>query len=219
MKRTHAEENYLKAIYMLSEKKETLVTTTAMAEFLHTSAASITDMVQKLHQKGLVVYRKYQGVTLTETGKQSAIKILRKHLLWEVFLVDKLKFGWSEIHEIAEQLEHIDSDVLIDRLDHFLGNPYCNPHGIVIPNADGHIIAKPRWLMTDLSEGESGIVSVIKDDSASFLQYLGKRNIYLGVKITVVEKIQFDESMDISIDNQYKINISRKITDNILITL
>ncbi|TSJ80881.1 MAG: metal-dependent transcriptional regulator [Candidatus Cardinium sp.] len=219
MKRTHAEENYLKAIYMLSEKKEALVTTTAMAEFLHTSAASITDMVQKLHNKGLVVYRKYQGVALTETGKQFAIKILRKHLLWEVFLVDKLKFGWSEIHEIAEQLEHIDSDILIDRLDDFLGHPYCNPHGIVIPNADGKIITRPRLLMTDLSEGASGIVSAIKDDSTSFLQYLGKRNIYLGVKITVVEKIEFDESMDVTIDNQHKINISRKITDNILISL
>ena len=219
MKPTHAEENYLKAIYMLSERKDTLVATTAMSEFLHTSAASITDMIQKLHNKGLVVYRKYQGVTLTETGRKSAIKILRKHLLWEVFLVDKLKFGWSEIDEIAEQLEHIDSDILIDRLDHFLGNPYCNPHGIVIPNADGNIITKPRVSMTDLSEGESGIVGAIKDDSASFLQYLGKRNIYLGAKITVVEKIQFDESMDVTIDNQYKINISRKITDNILITL
>ncbi|AXI23942.1 Mn-dependent transcriptional regulator [Cardinium endosymbiont of Sogatella furcifera] len=219
MKHTHAEENYLKAIYMLSERQETLVATTAMAEFLHTSAASITDMMQKLHNKGLVIYRKYQGVMLTEVGKQSAIKILRKHLLWEVFLVDKLKFGWSEIDEIAEQLEHIDSDILIDRLDHFLGNPYCNPHGIVIPNAHGSIVAKPRLLMTDLDEGASGIISAIKDDSASFLQYLGKRNIYLGAKITVVEKIQFDESMDVTIDHQYKINISRKITDHILITL
>lgn len=219
MKCTHAEENYLKAIYMLSEKEVRLISTTAMAEFLHTSAASVTDMVQKLHNKGLVIYRKYQGVALTETGKKAAIKILRKHLLWEVFLVDKLKFGWSEIHEIAEQLEHIDSDILIDRLDSFLGNPYCNPHGIVIPNADGKIVVSPRLLMTDVSEGTSGIVSAIKDDSISFLQYLGKRNIYLGAKITVIEKIKFDESMDVTIDNQYKINISRKITDNILITL
>lgn len=219
MKRTHAEENYLKAIYMLSEGKERLVSTTAMAEFLSARAASITDMMQKLHHKGLVVYRKYQGVTLTETGKQSAIKILRKHLLWEVFLVDKLKFGWNEIHEVAEQLEHIDSDTLIDRLDNFLGNPYCNPHGIVIPNADGKIVTKPRLLMTDVAEGTSGIVSAIKDDSVAFLQYLGKRNIYLGAKMTVIEKIKFDESMDVTIDNQYKINISRKITDHILITL
>ncbi len=220
MKPTHAEENYLKAIYMLlEESQEPLVSTTAMADFLHTSAASITDMIQKLHSKKLVIYRKYQGVALTASGKKAAIHTLRKHLLWEVFLVDKLKFGWNEIHDIAEQLEHIDSDMLIDRLDNFLGNPYCNPHGIVIPNADGNIIAKPRLLMSDLSEGASGIVSAIKDDSAAFLQYLSKRNIYLGAKITVVEKIQFDESMDINIDNQNKINISRKITDNILITL
>lgn len=217
MKHTHAEENYLKAIYMLSQQEDKLVSTTAMAEFLHTSAASITDMMQKLDSKKLVIYRKYQGVTLTETGKQAATKILRKHLLWEVFLVDKLKFGWNEIHEIAEQLEHIDSDILIDRLDNFLGHPYSNPHGIVIPDADGKIVAKPTLLITDLSEGTSGIVSAIKDDSAAFLEYLGKRNIYLGAKITVIEKIKFDESMDITIDNHNKINISRKITDNILI--
>lgn len=219
MKCTHTEENYLKAIYLLSEQKAAPVSTTSMAAFLHTSAASITDMMQKLNNKSLVIYRKYQGVALTKIGKECAVKILRKHLLWEVFLVDKLKFASSEIDQIAEQLEHIDSDILIDRLDNFLGNPYCNPHGIVIPNADGHIISKPRLLMTHLAEGTSGIISAITDDSVPFLQYLGKRNIYLGAKITVVEKIQFDESMDVTIDNQYKINISRKITDNILITL
>lgn len=219
MKLTHSEENYLKAIYILSEGKEVLVSTTAIAEFLHTSAASVTDMVGRLHSKNQVIHQKYQGIRLAEMGKQSAIKIMRKHLLWEVFLVDKLKFGWNEIHEVAEQLEHIDSDTLINRLDNFLGNPYYSPHGLIIPNADGKIIDKPRLLLTDVAEGESCAVSAIKDDATAFLQYLDKRNIYLGAKITIIEKIHFDESIDVTIDNQYKINISRKITDNIVVTV
>ncbi|ROT47419.1 metal-dependent transcriptional regulator [Candidatus Cardinium hertigii] len=219
MRLTHSEEDYLKAIYTLAEGKETLISTTAMAEFLHTSAASVTDMVQRLHSKQLVIYQKYQGVSLSEMGRRSAIKIVRKHLLWEVFLVDKLKFEWNSIHEVAEQLEHIDSDMLIDRLDHFLNYPCCSPHGIIIPTADGKVISKARLLLTNVAEGVSGMVSAIKDDSTTFLQYLGKRNIYLGTKITVVEKIHFDDSIDAIIDNHNKINISRKITDHILVTV
>ena len=219
MKLTHAEENYLKAIYTLSEGKSILIATTAMAGFLQTSAASVTDMIQKLHSKQLVIYQKYQGVSLSEIGKSLALKVLRKHLLWEVFLVEKLKFGWHEIHEVAEQLEHIQSDMLITRLAHFLNNPYCSPHGIVIPNAEGEIVEKPTMLLTEVLEGVSGIVSAIKDDTTDFLEYLCKRNIYLGAKIMVVEKINFDDSMDIKIDSQYRINISRKIANQILISM
>lgn len=217
-KLTHAEENYLKAIYLIAEGKAFLVSTNALAAFLSTSAASTTDMVQRLHGKQLVTYQKYQGVSLSEMGRKLAIMIMRKYLLWQVFLVDKLKFGWNDIHDVAAQLQHVSSDMLIDRLDDFLGNPHCSPHGVVIPNPNGEIVAKSRRLLTEVPEGESGIVGAIKDGSASFLQYLSKRNIYLGAKITVFEKIHFDESMDIIIDNQYKINISRKITDNILVT-
>ncbi|HLP34806.1 MAG TPA: metal-dependent transcriptional regulator [Amoebophilaceae bacterium] len=228
---THSEENYLKAIYRLSEGKKTLVTTSyrlsegkktlvttsEIANVLCTSAASVTDMIQRLHAKQFLCYQKYQGVQLTEQGKKLAIKITRKHFLWEVFLVEKLKFGSSEIHAIAEQLEHIQSDVLIERLEHFLGNPQYSPHGMAIPNSNGETLAKPSMLLSEAKEGESGIVCTIKDDSADFLQYLYKRNIYLGVKLTVAEKVQFDESMDILIDHQNRMNVSRKITDRILI--
>ncbi|WP_339044576.1 metal-dependent transcriptional regulator [Cardinium endosymbiont of Tipula unca] len=218
-KLTHSEENYLKAIYLISEGKESLVSTNAIAAFLNTSAASTTDMMQRLHSKGLVTYQKYQGSSLSAMGRKLAIMIMRKYLLWQVFLVDKLKFGWNDIHDVAAQLQHVSSDMLIDRLEDFLGNPHCSPHGVVIPNPNGAIIAKSRCVLTDVPEGESGIVGAIKDDSASFLQYLSKRNIYLGAKITVLEKIHFDESIDVVIDNQYKTSISRKITDNILVTL
>ncbi len=214
---THSEEDYLKAIYTLSEGKKTLVTTSAIANALCTSAASVTDMIQRLHAKQFLCYQKYQGVQLAEQGKKLAVKIIRKHFLWEVFLVEKLKFGSSEIHAVAEQLEHIHSDVLIERLEDFLGHPQYSPHGMAIPNSDGETIAKPSMLLSEAKEGESGIVCTIKDDSNDFLQYIYKRNIYLGVKLTVAEKIHFDESMDILIDNQNRINVSRKITDRILI--
>ncbi|AWN81467.1 metal-dependent transcriptional regulator [Candidatus Cardinium hertigii] len=217
-KLTHTEEDYLKAIYLLSKDNDTvLVSTTAISEFLHTKPASVTDMVQKLHSNGLAVYQKYQGVRLTDKGKKSAVKVVRKHLLWEVFLVDKLKFEWNAIHQVAEQLEHIDSDMLIERLESFLGYPYCNPHGIVIPDAHGKVVAQSSLLLTDITEGTSGIVSAIKNESTAFLQYLSKRNIHLGTKITVIEKIYFDESMDVIIDNHFKVNISRKITDHIML--
>lgn len=194
-----------------------MVTTSAIAHALCTSAASVTDMIQRLHAKQFLWYQKYQGVRLTEKGKEWAVKVVRKHFLWEVFLVEKLKFGSDEIHALAEQLEHIQSDVLIDRLEDFLGNPQYSPHGRIIPNARGETIVKPSVLLSEMEEGTSGIVCTIQDDSADFLQHLCKRNIYLGAKLTVVEKIRFDESMDIAIDNQSKINISRKITDRILI--
>lgn len=219
MKLTHAEEDYLKAIYTLSEGKEHLISTTNIATFLHTSAASVTDMIQKLCGKNLIIYYKYQGVSLAEKGKLLAIKVVRKHLLWEVFLVDKLKFEWSSIHAVAEQLEHIDSDILIERLEIFLGYPYCSPHGIPIPKPNGEITVKARLLLTDMEEGVSGIVSAIKDDSLDFMQYLGKRNIYLGASITIIERILFDRSMDVIIDNKHKINLSCKVTDHILVTL
>ncbi|TDG94355.1 Iron-dependent repressor IdeR [Cardinium endosymbiont of Culicoides punctatus] len=219
MKLTHSEENYLKAIYLISEENKSTVSTTALATFLNTSAASTTDMLQRLHSKELVMYQKYHGVSLSEIGRKLAVMTIRKYLLWQVFLVDKLKFDWNDIHHVADQLQYVDSDILIDRLENFLGHPYCSPHGVVIPSSNGKIIEKCRHLLTDIPEGESAIVSAIKDDSASFLQYLNKRNIYLGAKITVLEKIHFDESIDVIIDNQYKINVSRKITDNILVTL
>ena len=214
---SNTEENYLKAIYKLSEGSDALAQTNAIAAAMRTSAASVTDMIQRLHTKGLVTYQKYQGVALSKKGKAYAIMVLRKHLLWEVFLVDKLKFGWNEVHEIAEQLEHIQSPLLIQRLDDFLGNPTYGPHGGTIPNAAGDLISKPRKLLTEMAAGSSCIVSAIKEDIGPLLQYLSKRNIYLGVKISVIEKIDFDESIDISVDNQPKFNVSRKVSDHILV--
>jgi DtxR family transcriptional regulator, Mn-dependent transcriptional regulator len=215
---SYTEENYLKTIYQRSTNCKEKVPTNAIAEALHTSPAAVTDMIQKLHEKGLVIYQKYQGVSMSAVGKAHALQVIRKHLLWEVFLVDKLKLGWEEVHEIAEQLEHIQSPLLIQRLDDFLGNPTYSPHGKPIPNAQGEHVHKVRVVLTNVETGSSGIVIAVKDGTSQFLQYLSKRGIYLGAKISVIEKITFDQSMDISVDHLPKVNISKKVSDNILIT-
>jgi DtxR family Mn-dependent transcriptional regulator len=217
MRISYTEENYLKAIYQHAANRKKAVPTNAIAGALSTSPAAVTDMVRRLHEKGLVVYQKYQGVNVSETGKAYALQVIRKHLLWEVFLVEKLKFGWEEVHEIAEQLEHIRSPLLIQRLDDFLGNPAYSPHGKPIPNAQGEHAQKVRVALTNVETGSGGIVIAVKEATPQFLQYLSKRGIYLGAKISVIEKMPFDQSMDISVDHLPKVNISQKVSDNILI--
>lgn len=217
MRISYTEENYLKAIYQQAEISHKAVSTNALAEALGTSAAAVTDMVQRLHEKGLVAYQKYQGVNLSATGQAHALQVIRKHLLWEVFLVEKLKLGWEEVHEIAEQLEHIQSPLLDQRLNDFLGCPAYSPHGKPIPNAQGETTHKASVVLTSLEAGSQGVVVAIKEGDPQFLQYLSKRNIYLGASISVVEHMPFDQSIDISVDRLPKINISQKISDNILV--
>ncbi|MEM7055626.1 MAG: metal-dependent transcriptional regulator [Bacteroidota bacterium] len=214
---SHTEENYLKAVYQLSEHGQQPVSTTALSAALHTSPAAVTDMIQRLHHKGLVAYQKYQGVNISTSGKEQAIQVLRKHRLWEVFLVEKLKFAWDEVKEVAEQLEHIQSLLLVQRLDDFLGNPAYSPHGEPIPDAQGGMRTKRQVVLSQLEVGSSGIVMAVKEDKPLFLQYLSKRGIYLGAKISVIDKIAFDQSMDISIDGHPKISISLQVSDSILI--
>ncbi|MHA7878074.1 MAG: metal-dependent transcriptional regulator [Bacteroidota bacterium] len=218
MRISHTEENYLKAIYQHAAANKKAVPTNALAEALRTSPAAVTDMLQKLHEKGLVVYKKYQGVCMAEAGSAHALQVIRKHLLWEVFLVEKLKLGWEEIHEIAEQLEHIQSPLLIQRLDDFLGNPAYSPHGQPIPDTYGKSIQRVSVVLTNMEAGSSGVIMAVKESTPQFLQYLSKRSIYIGAKVHVIEKMPFDQSMDISIDQLPKVNISQKVSDNILIS-
>lgn len=213
------EENYLKAIYHLGEPKEdNVVTTNELAEITQTKAASVTDMVRRLSEKKLVNYKKYQGVSLTEEGKSIALKIIRKHRLWEVFLVEKLGFRWDEIHEIAEQLEHINSIDLTDRLDFFLGNPKFDPHGDPIPNANGEM---PTQVVTKLSEAPSNVVLKlmnVSEDSAAFLQHLDKLKIQLGVKMEIVDKSEFDDSITVKI-KEVLVYLSPKVASNLLVAV
>lgn len=213
---THSEENYLKIIYHLSLKSEAVVSTNAIANVMDSKPSSVTDMVQKLAEKDLVSYKKYQGVSLTEQGRNAAINIIRKHRLWEVFLVEKLHFSWDEVHDIAEQLEHIKSEQLINRLDEFLNFPTEDPHGDPIPNKNGIIPKLTRQLLADAPLNEKLICVGVKDSSSSFLQYLDKQKISLGTALQIIEKEAFDNSLKILID-QEKITVSHIVANNIFI--
>jgi DtxR family transcriptional regulator, Mn-dependent transcriptional regulator len=213
---TFSEENYLKAIYHLTVSLDAEVSTNAIAEMMETKASSVTDMLKKLAEKDLLNYKKYQGVSLTDNGKLSAKMIVRKHRLWEVFLVEKLDFSWDEVHEIAEQLEHIKSEKLINKLDDFLGNPTEDPHGDPIPDAYGKIINTEKQLLSELSEKQKGICVGVKDSSAEFLKYLDKQQISLGSTIEIIGKETFDLSLKIKLNNQ-ELTISNKIASNIFV--
>jgi DtxR family Mn-dependent transcriptional regulator len=213
---SQSEENYLKAIYHLSLISNKGITTNAIAKKLETKASSVTDMVQKLSEKELIIYKKYQGVTLTEFGKKTAANIVRKHRLWEVFLVEKLNFSWDEVHDVAEQLEHIKSQKLIQELDSFLGFPTHDPHGDPIPDDKGNLKIIEKSLLSTLVKNESGICVGVIDSSSEFLQFLDKKGITLGKQITVLEKEEFDDSLSILI-NDKKLSISQKIATNLFV--
>ncbi len=213
-----AEENYLKTIYHLSTTDKEDVSTNAIAETLHTKPASVTDMIRKLSNKGMINYRKYHGVSISDEGKKVALTVVRKHRLWEVFLVDKLKFNWDEVHDVAEQLEHIKSPLLIKRLDEFLNYPKYDPHGDPIPDENGEFQIKPKVPLSALDLNASGIIVAVDDSNSLFLQYLDKIGAYLGAKIKVLDKIEFDNSLEIMIDNKRTVFISKEVSENILIT-
>ncbi|WP_284650898.1 metal-dependent transcriptional regulator [Flavobacterium terrisoli] len=215
---TLSEENYLKTIYHITSASGTEVSTNAIAEKMETKASSVTDMLKKLADKDLIVYKKYQGVSLTAEGSLAAKMIVRKHRLWEVFLVDKLQFPWDEVHDIAEQLEHIKSEKLINKLDDFLGNPTEDPHGDPIPDAKGKIIKVEKLLLSELKVNQTGICVGVKDSSAEFLKYLDKNKIALGVTIKVNSIEDFDLSLNVKIEGN-DLLISNKIAGNLFIKL
>jgi len=183
---------------------------------METKASSVTDMLRKLAEKNLVNYKKYQGVSLTESGKLTAKMIVRKHRLWEVFLVEKLDFSWDEVHDVAEQLEHIKSEQLINKLDDFLGNPTEDPHGDPIPDAQGKIVKTDKQLLSDLTVNQKGICVGVKDSSSQFLKYLDKHEIALGSKIEIISKESFDSSTKIRV-NTNELTISHKIATNLFV--
>lgn len=213
---TFSEENYLKAIYHLQRKFPVGVSTNALAEEMETKASSVTDMIKKLSEKKLVNYKKYQGFKLSKLGMKTAVSVIRKHRLWEVFLVEKLHFSWDEVHEVAEQLEHIKSEKLIDELDRLLDFPKRDPHGDPIPDAEGNFTILNKVLLSDLKKGESGIFVGVKDSSTTFLQFLDKRDIALGSEIKIIEKEPFDQSVLIKL-NEQELRVSNLISGNIYI--
>ncbi|HEY9184336.1 MAG TPA: metal-dependent transcriptional regulator [Salegentibacter sp.] len=213
-----SEENYLKAIFHLEQLYKRGVSTNALAEEMETKASSVTDMIRKLSDKQLVIYKKYQGVTLSEKGRVTAIEVVRKHRLWEFFLVEKLNFNWDEVHDVAEQLEHIKSKKLTRELDKFLGFPKRDPHGDPIPDAEGNFSVSNKLLLSELDEGQAGICIGVKDTSANFLRYLDKNKIALGKSIKVKDIEDFDNSMLIDIEGE-ELRVSQVISGNLYIKM
>jgi DtxR family Mn-dependent transcriptional regulator len=209
---TFSEENHIKSIFHLSASSQDGVSTNSIAENLNTKASSVTEMLKKLSEKSLIVYKKYHGAQLTELGRKTALKIIRKHRLWEV-----LNFKWDEVHDIAEQLEHIQSEKLTNQLDKFLDFPTHDPHGDPIPNTAGFIKFTPKLKLSDLNIGETGKFIGVKDSSSTFLKYLDKRKISLGCNIKVLHQEDFDQSLHIGLDDT-NLTISIKSASNLYIT-
>lgn len=213
---SQTEENYLKAIYSLAYANPNNVSTTLISEMLKTKASSVTDMIKKLADKDLIHYKKYQGVSLTEIGQKIAVEIVRKHRLWEVFLVNKLNYNWDEVHELAEQLEHIKSDTLTDKLETFLEFPTHDPHGDPIPDKNGNIEHHKNLMLSSVEIENSCILIGIKDSSDPFLKFLDKLQIQLGSTLKVISKEPFDNSMLVETETSL-ISISNQISKNLFV--
>ena len=216
MQNSATEENYLKAIYRFSDGTE-LVGTNVLAKYLQTTAASVTDMLKRLGEKGLIDYQAYKGAKLLPEGEKIALKIIRKHRIWEVFLVNILNFSWDQVHDTAEQLEHVDSPTLIDKLDEFLGFPKFDPHGDPIPNKEGEFTLRETQLLADCKAGSAVQVVGVKEDGPIFLQYLDRIGMKIGAKIKVSETIPFDNSLILKVEGR-EIVLSGEFARQILVS-
>lgn len=210
------EENYLKAIFKLSEKNPDNIQTNNIANEIQTTPASVSDMLRKLSDKKLLHYKKYKGVQLTDEGKEMAIHLIRSHRLWEVFLLEKLGFTWDQVHEVAEELEHIKSQLLISRLEKFLGYPKYDPHGDPIPDASGNIDYHEEVSLSELRPGRTGEIVGVVEQTAEFLQYLDKIKLSLSAKVKVIDQNDFDNSMSIEVDGK-QVFITEKVSNNLIV--
>jgi len=212
------EENYLKVLLHISteDSSQQEAGTNQIATYLHVRPATATDMLKKLKEKGLVDYQRYGKISLTELGRSHAVAVIRKHRLWETFLYDKLGFSWDEVHEVAEQLEHIQSDKLVERLDKYLGYPQFDPHGDIIPAANEDLVAPNRKTLAEAALGTKNCVTSVKDNSPEFLQYVSQLGIAIGQEIELINRFDFDGSMHIEVNGKLA-TISQKVAENIFI--
>ena len=216
---SHTEENYLKAIYKLAEAEpDKEVSTNRIAAEMATRAASVTDMLRRLADKQLLDYEKYRGVRLTPEGRRVALLTVRKHRLWEVFLVQQLGFSWDEVHEVAEELEHVQSPLLMRRLDAFLNFPTLDPHGDPIPAEDGTMRRPDQRPLAELGVGGAGTLVAVKDTSAPFLQYLDQMGLPLGAQVRVLEVVAFDQSLEVCINADRTTLLSAEVARNLFVT-
>ena len=213
---SRSEEKYLKTIYILSEENKKRVSTNDIADMLESKASSATDMIQKLSDKKLVKYEKYKGVLLTPKGLRTALEIVRKQRLWSTFLIQHLHFSWDEVGSIAEQMEHIKSPKLSDKLDAFLQYPQRDPYGNPIPDKSGKIPKTKSCLLSEIEAGEKGILLQIKDQDADFLSYLNSMYLKPGTEILVKQKYKYDQSIIAQIGRN-ELMLSERVTKNLLI--
>jgi DtxR family Mn-dependent transcriptional regulator len=216
MKVSASKENHLKAIFHL-QQEQGIVTTNALAAVLQTRPASVTDMLKKLKEQKLLIYERYRGFKLNAEGKKAAVLVIRKHRLWEYFLVEKLQFGWEEVHEIAEELEHISSRKLVDRLDAFLGHPDTDPHGDPIPDSQGRIPVRPKLCLSELPLNKEVQVSGIASQTSEMLEVLQHNHIRLGTKLEIKKKFPFDNSLEVKVRNRPPVTISALVAKNVLV--
>lgn len=214
---SQTEENYIKAIHSLNQRGEEGASTKSIAELLDTQASSVTDMLRKLSEKGLVHYQKYKRPELTKKGEAEAMRIVRKHRLWETFLVDKLGFGWDEVHELAEELEHIRSPQLTDRLDQFLDHPRYDPHGDPIPDKEGRMERREGKLLSGIEDGGNAQIVGVRDSSAELLRYLDKMELKLGSRVTVIEYFEFDGSRILERMDGERFSVSFQVAQNLYV--
>ncbi len=211
-----SEENYIKTIFHLQQHSDT-VTTNALAKELKTSAASVTDMMKKLKAKKLLHYEAYRGFKLSIDGRKVALGIIRRHRLWECFLAEKLKFNWDEVHAIAEEMEHVGSKKLIDKLDEYLGFPKFDPHGDPIPDVNGKIESNKQFCITALPLAASAVVCRVQNQSAEMLDLLKHKKIAIGTNLEIKKKFSYDDSLEIKIKQQPAFTISNELAKNIFV--
>ena len=209
-----SEENYIKSIYHLQQANDS-VSTNALAHQLNTKPASVTEMLKKLQVKGLLNYNPYKGFRLSREGNKAALIIIRRHRLWEFFLVDKLQFSWEEVHEVAEELEHVRSKKLVDKLDVFLGHPKFDPHGDPIPDSNGKISMQEQLPLAHLPLNKQAVITSVQNQSSELLSFLSSRNIIIGTKVEVKRRLPFDNSIEIKFKNRQSINISEQVANAI----
>ncbi len=209
-----AEENYIKSIYHLQQVNDA-VSTNALANHLNTKAASVTDMLKKLDNKGLLNYNPYKGFSLSREGNKAALMIIRRHRLWEFFLANQLQFSWEEVHEVAEELEHVRSKKLVDKLDAFLGHPKFDPHGDPIPDGSGKLSIRQQSPLSSLPLNKEAVITSVQDQSSELLSFLSSRNIIIGTRLEVKRKLPFDNSIEIKLGNKQSINISEQVANAI----
>lgn len=212
------EENYIKSIYSLSlEPGEVYVS--ELAKKLNVKLPTVNSMIKKLAVKKLVAYAPYQGIKLTDKGKKEALSIIRKHRLAELFLVKVLGMGWEEVHDIAEQLEHVNSERFFNRIDEMLGYPKADPHGEPIPDINGKVTSKDRILLSQVKEGSSSKISAVGNDEKAFLDHLNSKGLQIGDSVTVKKKELFDGSITIVLKSKKQTMLSHQVAERIWVEL